>query len=97
MYIYLIWKSRQSKDKVEFDNALNNILIDKNWVMPLEDFYLIKVNNRADREQLYDRLAAIAQAFSARVDFFMSQPLEGGGYSGWLLQEDWDEVHERTK
>jgi len=97
MYCYLIWQVNNPFEWAKYHQALQNVLQGNyNWVRPLNDLYIVQINNSDSYDSLFTSVTALARSFPGKVNFFLSQVLEGGGYNGFIQKEKWEGVHNLT-
>ena len=97
MYCYLIWQVNNPFEWARYHDAIQNVLKDNyNWVRPLNDLYIIQVRDSNDYDSLFTSITAVAKSFPGKVNFFVSQILDGGGYNGFIQKEKWELIYQTT-
>ncbi|MDG6912975.1 MAG: hypothetical protein JRN35_07840 [Nitrososphaerota archaeon] len=72
---------------------VERLLEGRNYVKIFGGAYIVQVSGGADQETLASSISALAQAVRT-FRFFITQPLYGGGYQGWLEEETWNSVYQ---
>jgi len=83
----------------EIHNQLQACLAQYSWVKPLNTLYVVNVGSQFDGNQVVSNLTSVAQraeATGVTVNFLATPLMSGGRYQGFLPQETWNAVNERS-
>lgn len=94
MHIAVTWDISDGPDREKISQQMIAVLASYSWVRPLTTFYVIKTDVYG-RQKIFDDLLKIGQIYSSRVRFLVS-PLMQGTYLGFLNQDLWAPMNERT-
>lgn len=94
MHIAVSWDISEGPDRDQINQQMLAIINPHGWAKPLTTFYVIKIDP-ISREAICDGLLRVAQAYPTRVRFVVT-PLMQGTYFGYLNQDMWSPVNERT-
>ena len=98
MHITLSWDISATGDQWKtINDNLREQLQGYSWVRPLSTFYIVKVNSAEQRDNLVDALISVIKQSHEKIHFVVTPLMTGGGYNGWLPQDLWDKINERTK
>lgn len=94
MHIAVTWDITEGPDRANLSSQMVEVLQPYSWVRPLTTFYIIKTD-AVGRETINANLTKIGQRFPQRIRFVVT-PLMQGPYQGFLTQQDWTAINERT-
>lgn len=98
MHVALSWDISASGERwTQINNAMREQFKGYSWVRPLRTFYVIKVQSTDDRDALVNRIVEVTKGFTETIHFVVTPVMSGGGYNGWLPQELWDKINQRTQ
>lgn len=97
MHIAVSWDITEGglPSRNEISEMMVAVLKPYSWVRPLTTFYIINTDVFG-RQRINDGLLAVGQAYPTRVKFLIT-PVMQGPYLGFVAQNDWPEINERTK
>lgn len=79
---------------------INDLLLARikpySWVKPVNTYYVIKVLSAQQRVDITQALTQVAQSVPETVHFVVSPLMSGGRYDGYLPQNLWADLNERT-
>ena len=97
MHIAISWDISASGDRW---NTINEQMREEihpySWVRPLTTFYVVKVNGETDRETIRSNLEDVAKSVNEKVHFLVSPIMSSSRYSGYLPQDMWEKINQRT-
>lgn len=97
MHIVVSWDIKTTQPRWgEIDERLKEGLKGYSWVRPLTTFYVVRTNGETDRGLIKDRLVAVARSVSETVHIVISPTMAGGRYDGFLPQDSWSKLNERS-
>jgi len=97
MHFVVSWDIKaEGQEWDSINKEMKNCLSGYSWVRPLTTFYIVKVSSQSDWDSIQKNLVSIAKT-AKKVNFIMSPLMMGGRYDGWLPQDLWDSIRERTK
>ncbi|MGK9199444.1 hypothetical protein [Sinorhizobium meliloti] len=94
MHIAVSWDITDGPDRTDISNQMIEVLRPYSWARPLTTYYVVKTD-AFGREAINANLTRIGQNYPQRVRFVVT-PLMQGPYQGFLTQQDWQAVNERT-
>lgn len=95
MHIAVSWDITDGPDRTLISDRMIEVLKPYSWARPLTTYYVVDTDVYG-RQAIQDRLLEIGRTYPSRVRFLVS-PLMQGGYQGFLTQEQWNAINERTK
>lgn len=98
MHIAVTWDISASGARWnEINDQMREVLRPFSWVRPLTTFFVVRVNRGGDRDTIRDGLVAIAKSVAEQVHFVVSPIMSPGRYDGYLPQDMWSELNQRTE
>lgn len=95
MHIAVSWDITDGPDRSELNERMVAVLNPYSWIRPLTTFYIIQTDVYG-RQAIQDGLISVGRMYPSRVHFLVS-PLMSGGYQGFLPNNLWAQINERTK
>ena len=97
MHIVISWDIKTSQPHWgTIDTKMQEGLSGYSWVRPLSTFYVVKTVSEQDRAIIRDRLLKVAKSASKTVHFILSPTMSGGRYDGYLPNDSWEKLNERS-
>src|SRR5689334_19080889 len=98
MHIVISWDIMTAKPAWDdIDAKLRAGLEGYSWVRPLTTLYVVRISAERDRIAIRDRLNAIARAaLPVTVHIVVSPAMTGGRYDGFLPQDSWTQLNQRS-
>ncbi|WP_422450692.1 MULTISPECIES: hypothetical protein [unclassified Endozoicomonas] len=98
MHLAISWDiSAQNPQWDQLNNQMLAVLSPYSWVRPLSTFYVVRVNGEVDRHNIFNGLTAVAQSSTMnQINFLISPLMSAGRYDGFLPQDAWVNINERT-
>jgi hypothetical protein len=97
MYFIVSWDISASEPQWSpIDEKLRNCFKNYPHIRPVNTFYLVKVSNGDQYNQIHDCFLQIAKTSTLTVFFVMSPLLTSTGWKGWLPQDRWDKISNIT-
>jgi len=97
MHMIVAWDIAVCPERDDIDDALRKCFARWSWVRPLTTFYLIKLKEADDRQNIRASLVDVAKRHPKEVSLLISPAIKGGGYAGWLKRSAWDKIRKRTE
>lgn len=94
MHIVVSWDITEGPDRTAISDRMIEVLKPFSWYRPLTTYYVIKTDAMG-RQAIIDGLTTIGRAYPNRVRFVVS-PLMQGAYQGFLNQDEWQHINDRT-
>lgn len=95
--VFEIFGSQALRD--EISKELRQQFQGFSWVRPLDETYIVEIRSPEDRDEIRQKLVAIAKARKAnnqRVRMLIGPAIEGGGYGGFLPKDMWAKINTKT-
>ncbi|MDR3303998.1 MAG: hypothetical protein LBS86_06265 [Treponema sp.] len=96
MHIIVSWDISDDDDWDKIDEELKQCIMDYSWVKPLTTFYIIQIDDSAERSKIKKSLLNICQKYKTDINIVISPIIEEGRYAGWLPKKIWSAIKERT-
>ena len=97
MHIAVTWDISASGTRWnEINDQMREVLRPFSWVRPLTTFFVVRLNLHADQDSIRDGLLAVAKSVAEQVHFVVSPIMSSGRYDGYLPQDMWPELNQRT-
>jgi hypothetical protein len=97
MHIVVSWDISAPKPRWdEIDAALRRAMTGYSWARPLSTFYVVRINSETDRVAIREGMLSVARGVSERVHFAISPAMSGGRYDGYLPNDMWAQLNERS-
>lgn len=89
--------SPNSEVRTRIEEHLLSILKSYEYVRVFSDFYIIKVESDAMREQIRVKIVEVAKQEGSSFHFVVSPNMTGDKYNGWLPSYMWEKINNVTK
>jgi hypothetical protein len=97
MYVVVSWDISASGEEWESINArLKDGLSNFSWARPLSTFYVVRITSEEERQTIQSRLLTVAKSVAKNVHFLISPAMAGGRFTGFLPQDMWENLNERS-
>ena len=97
MHIAISWDINAEDQRWKsIDRQMRKAIRQYSWVRPLSTFYVVEISSKADRNIIVDNLLKVAESVSETVHFLATPLMASGLYDGYLPEDSWDEINERT-
>jgi len=100
MHFVVSWDIHAQGAKwTEVNNQLQACLAPYSWVKPLNTLYVVQVASQVAGDHIVSMLTRTAQSAAVTgvsVHFLATPLMSGGRYQGFLSQEAWNAVNERS-
>ncbi len=97
MHVAVTWDIKTSGARwTELDEQMRNVLKAYSWVRPLSTFYIVRVNGELDRQTILGTMTTVAKSTTESINFLISPVMSAGQYDGYLPENTWKDINERT-
>jgi len=97
LHVVVSWDISASGERwTTLNESLRGALQPYAWVRPLSTFYIVPIQSEYERTRIQDALVARAKAVSETVHILISPVMVGGQYMGYLPNDMWAKISERT-
>lgn len=101
MHLVLSWDikvdSEDSEEWSQANEALKECIKNHDWIKPLKNFYIVKVDSQIDFELLRSKLQSKIMKYPGKINYIMSPLMVGGKYLGWLPKSLWPKIRSKTE
>ena len=97
MHVVISWDISASGDQWDTINErMREQIKPFSWARPLSTFYVVRIAGETDRQSIKKQLTSVAKSVSETVHFVISPLMSAGRYDGYLPNDSWNKINERT-
>jgi hypothetical protein len=98
MHFVVSWDiSASGTEWTTLNDRMRANLAPYSWVRPLTTLYVVQVAGQQVWDSILAGLTAVCQANPSKIYFIMTPLMNGGRYNGFLPENLWTEVNQRSQ
>lgn len=99
MHIVISWDIKaEGETWTKLDDSLRKAIGTYSWVRPLTTFYIVRIPEASNREQILNNMLDVAKASpKITIHIVISPVMSSGSYTGYLPKDMWGKINERTQ